>query len=180
MERRARTTRIRAAIASAWLLAALAGNALAQIVYKCSGPGLPVAYQQTPCASGLRGEQIRLAPVTARPVETVAAPAPARPARRASRPSGATPRAAATSVSYECRSAGGAVFYRHGRCPASIVRRPTGSPRAAQGIDRVQATALPRAEACRRQRSGARDGVEHDETVSTYERNLGRDPCRRY
>ena len=162
------------------LLALLNGDAVAQTVYKCTGAGLPVAFQQVPCRSGQRSEAIRLAPVPARAAEPVAAPAPVRPAARTPREPRARPRAAATPVSYECRSAGGAVFYRHGRCPGSIARRPTASPRAAAGLDRVQGTPLPRAEACRRQRNGARDGAEHDETVSTYERNLGRDPCRRH
>ncbi len=180
MEHRIRSIRSGTGLILAAGLAALSGSVTAQTVYKCSGPGQPVAYQQTPCASGLRSEQLRLAAVASVPPEPASASATARPAARAPREPRGRPRTVATPVSYECRSVGGAVFYRHARCPASITRRSTGSPRAAEGVDRVQATPLPRAEACRRQRHGAREGAEHDETVSTYERNLGRDPCRRY
>lgn len=180
MQSRIRFLKTRSGLVLASLLALPAGSAIAQTVYKCSGAGQPVAYQQTPCGAGLRSEPIRLAPVAPASTAATEAPATAKPAVRPPRPTAAKPRAAAMPVSYECRSAGGAVFYRHGRCPATIARGPSGSPRAALGVDRVQATPLPRAEACRRQRNGARDGAEHDETVSTYERNLGRDPCRRY
>lgn len=181
MQTRFRPCTTRAGLVLGWLFAMLCGSAIAQTVYKCSGPaGQPVAYQQTPCAPGLHGEAIRLAPIAAPAPDATAAPARSKPATRAPRPASDRPRASPTPISYECRSAGGAVFYRHARCPASIPRRAGAAPRAAEGVDRVQATALPRAEACRRQRRGARDGAEHDETVSTYERNLGRDPCRRY
>jgi hypothetical protein len=45
----------------------------------------------------------------------------------------------------------------------------------------VTAIALPRDEACRRMAAAGsigRAGREHDERVSTYDRNAGRDPCR--
>ncbi|RYD14485.1 MAG: hypothetical protein EOP90_12635 [Lysobacteraceae bacterium] len=87
--------------------------------------------------------------------------------------------------SFECRATNGEVFYRHARCPGSIpagasARRPS---RGAAGSVGVRATPVPRREACRRIEAGARSGRagrERDETVTTYERNLGRDPCRRF
>jgi hypothetical protein len=45
----------------------------------------------------------------------------------------------------------------------------------------VSSQRIAREEACREiQRAGAagRAGHEHDEVVSSYEHNLGRDPCR--
>jgi hypothetical protein len=95
-------------------------------------------------------------------------------------------------MSYQCRAADGQVFYRHGACPHSI---PAGSAHVAGASTRGKASSrggsgatvsvstqrIPREEACYEiQRAGAagRAGHEHDEIASTYEHNLGRDPCR--
>ncbi|MGH8172496.1 MAG: hypothetical protein ACREPX_05075 [Rhodanobacteraceae bacterium] len=93
-------------------------------------------------------------------------------------------------VSYECRAANGELFYRHGACPKQISAKSsaTGASARTRGASDTQsysvsAQALPRGEVCRQiARAGSigRGGHERDENVSTYERNLGRDPCRRY
>jgi hypothetical protein len=47
----------------------------------------------------------------------------------------------------------------------------------------VRSQALPRGEVCRRIAAAGsigRAGHARDESVSTYDRNLGRDPCRYY
>ena len=89
-------------------------------------------------------------------------------------------------VSYECRAANGEVFYRHGSCPHQITADGAGTAsrkRSGGGSSSVSVTAeaLPRGEVCRRMAAAGsigRAGHERDENVSTYDRNLGRDPCR--
>jgi hypothetical protein len=92
-------------------------------------------------------------------------------------------------MSFECRASDGQVFYRHTSCPGSIATDGRGGSRRGRswtqrGVpDRVtvSATRIPRAQACRRIHAGGssvRRGHEHDEDVSAYDHNLGRDPCR--
>ena len=102
-------------------------------------------------------------------------------------------RSARTSVevvSYECRAANGELFYRHGACPKQITAKPKTSgesarKRSASDAQAYAVTAQPltRSEVCRQMaRAGSigRAGHERDESVSTYDKNLGRDPCRRF
>lgn len=168
-----------------WVLLDPAANALAGPVYRCV-QGDAVAYQDHHCADTASQQQLRLiepdaVPMALTPKPTRSAPSvPARAARR-----GVRQAAPAVVLSHECRSRDGAVFYRHDRCPASIpgndVRgtQPRGHGTAAVP---VSGRTLPRRDACRRMRasSAGRQGSEHDDRVSSYERNLGRDPCRRY
>ncbi|MEO7917423.1 MAG: hypothetical protein ABIR16_07235, partial [Dokdonella sp.] len=79
--------------------------------------------------------------------------------------------------SWECRTASGLVFYRHSRCPASMVDASTGGSKSRRVT--VSAQSIDRREGCRRMRNRARDGSELDDRVSAYERNLGRDTCGR-
>ncbi len=150
----------------------------AQTIYKCSGGDGPVAFQQTPCARAQQSQRIDLV----LPAAPVAAPAPAAPKPKARTPRTTTRRAPAARElqSFECRSAEGALFYRHSACPSSIPRRGRSAERGDGNSDRVRGTPIPRSDACRRMRSPGRDGREHDDNVSTYDRNLGRDPCRRH
>jgi len=102
-------------------------------------------------------------------------------------------RAEPHAASFECRSADGQVFFRHGGCPHSVPaspgaaasQRPAGSTKTGAtksgGSVSVSSRRIDRDEACRQiHRAGAigRAGHEHDDDVGTYERNLGRDPCR--
>jgi hypothetical protein len=93
-------------------------------------------------------------------------------------------------VSYECRAGNGELFYRHGACPKQITAKPKtsgGSARKRDASDAqtyaVTAQPLARGEVCRQMaRAGSigRAGHERDDSVPTYDKNLGRDPCRRY
>jgi len=93
-------------------------------------------------------------------------------------------------MAYECRVSDGRIFYRLGACPHSLgadvgreSKTPRGKGSSARGGDSVHVASrqIPREQACREiHRAGAigRDGHEFDEHVSTYEHNLGRDPCK--
>jgi len=174
------------------LLLGLASGARAASVYKCTGAQGEAAYQSQPCADGQQAKVIGIAPAPAY------APSPhyaldhdetVRSARTAARGRSGERREAAP-VSYECRAADGQLFYRHGSCPHSI---PAAHARAASASTHGKGAArgsgvtvsvspqrIAREEACHEiQRAGSagRAGHEHDEVVSTYEHNLGRDPC---
>jgi hypothetical protein len=166
------------------MLLALANGVRAQPVYKCVGCAGEVAYQQVPCAADSRQTAIELDPAPAY------APSPDYAVERSTRraQSTRTARVEAPPVSFECRAADGQVFYRHGGCPHSIAAAPgAGAPQrrgaASKGGSGVAVSSrrIDRDEACRRIRAAGsigRAGHEHDEDVGTYERNLGRDPCR--
>jgi hypothetical protein len=92
-------------------------------------------------------------------------------------------------VSYECRMSDGEIFYRHAACPPEITTASTEERHYPNGtwspqVDykyTVTSTKITREEACRQiNRPGAagREGRKYDQTVSTYDKNLGRDPCR--
>lgn len=185
-----------------WLIAA---GAHAASVYKCVDAQGHLAYRDTPCAADAQQRKLDLRPLPtigdpsevaaskrapthyARPWSRERKTARARkPSMRATRPKPET--------SWECRAADGEVFYRHRRCPSSIpgdgvVRgdyAETQSGKRSRGRRdawarvRVHGTKIPRAEACRRIHSAGaagRDGRTHDETVSTYDHLMGRDPC---
>ncbi|HET7845119.1 MAG TPA: hypothetical protein VFL14_13275 [Xanthomonadales bacterium] len=102
---------------------------------------------------------------------------------RRSRGAAARANARREAESHRCTTAGGAVFYRHGACPAQVARNASarGARGAREAADAVSDEPVPRAEACREiARAGAasRAGHEHDARTDTYDHNLGRDPCR--
>lgn len=160
----------------------------AQKVYRCADAAGPASYQDRPCADPRHERVIEL---TMPPPSVDAAAQPANPAPRAAAAPRASKRNAGQRIgkrrdavmSWECRAANGELFYRHSACPATIPDKARRGGRAGSSAVRVQATPLPRSDACRRiQAAGSigRAGRERDETVTTYERNLGRDPCRRF
>ena len=167
------------------LLLGLAAGVRAESVYKCTDAYDGVAYQTQPCTAAQQQTMLAIAPTPAY------APSPQyavehsgkRAPRRSTRVARAEPRQV---TSYECRASDGEVFYRHGGCPRSIAAtgsnsRKRGRGRAGGASVSVSARPIPRDEACvQMHRAGAigRNGREHDEDVSTYERNLGNDPCR--
>ncbi|NCT68774.1 MAG: DUF4124 domain-containing protein [Rhodanobacteraceae bacterium] len=176
------------------LLFALASvDAHADMVYRCRGSDGALAYQDRPCPAAQQQTQLELAaPALASAAADTAVETPRRASGRASRPPRKAARPERVVQSWECRAANGAVFYRHSACPKTI---PAPSASVTSGKRRgkargtghetvaVSAHALPRAEACRRlAAAGAigRAGHAHDEQVSTYERNAGRDPCRKF
>ena len=155
------------AVAAAW-------PAHAQSVYRCSDAKGALAFQDKPCAGGEAQSEIAIEPAPAYAASPdYGVDKPTRVSRAAHSSSRASARNA-EPMSYECRAANGDVFYRHGRCPATIRGKGRGATSSA-----VTANAIPRSEACARMAHTSHAGRERDETVSTYERNLGRDPCRR-
>ena len=172
------------------LLLGLAGGVRAAPVYKCTGAQGEVAYQSQPCAHGQAGTVIEIAPAPAyapSPHYAIDHDESARPTRTATRGRSVERREAAP-VSYECRAADGQLFYRHGACPHSIPAGPAhgagahgkSAGRGSGATVKVSAQRVAREQACheiRRAGSAGRAGHEHDEVVSSYEHNLGRDPC---
>lgn len=172
------------------LLLVIANGVRAQPVYKCVGAGGAVAYQDRACAEDQQVRVIELDPAPA------FAPSPEYAVERVTAGRARTARASraeAPPTSFECRSADGQVFFRHGGCPHSIPashgappsQRASGKGKSgganAGGSVSVSSRRIDRDEACRQiHRAGSigRAGHEHDEDVGTYERNLGRDPCR--
>lgn len=176
--------------------------AAAATVYKCTDSEGHIAYQNTFCTTQQQSRVMQFAPPpkpgsTAPVVENRAGKGKARGkavggrSRAASRPSHPRSQRAATPAedqSWECRLGNGEVFYQHAPCPAgayashSESHSPTrGRRRGADRLTPVSSKPIPRAEACRRihaPSASSRAGHERDEDVSTYERNLGRDPCR--
>ena len=168
------------------LLAGTAGVAHAGPVFKCVGAAGEVAYQDEPCALAQRESLVAIEPAPAwQPSpEYAVEQRSAAPAHAAAR----SRRAHDELVSYECRAADGQVFYRHSGCPHAIASGPAGGSAhyggtrsAGSGSVAVSAIRVTRADACREiGRAGAigRSGHAYDEVTPTYDRNLGRDPCR--
>ncbi len=149
----------------------------AATVYRCAGGDGAVAFQDQPCREG--GTQRVLAIVSHDPpasVASIAAEKPERPER--SWVVGVSRKRVVEPTSFACRTNTGMLFYRHSRCPTSLVNGTDVNGRSRRVM--VASQAVERREACRRMRNGARDGNEFDDKVSTYERNLGRDTCRNY
>jgi len=90
--------------------------------------------------------------------------------------------------SWQCRIGNGEVYYQHSPCPRTAIAsvelrdsRTHGRSRSAAQAVPVSGNPLPRTEACQRIHAASasgRAGHERDEDVSSYERSLGRDPCR--
>lgn len=173
-------------IAGLCLLAAAAG-VRAEVVYKCVDAQGGVSYQDIACA-GQQQSEIPIAPTlrnAPQPHYTTERAHPQPPAHQAR----AAHEHAAREMAFECRASDGRLFYRLGGCPHSIAgastsnngRHGKGGGRSSSGSASVAARRIPREEACREiHRAGAigRDGHEFDEHVSSYERNLGHDPCK--
>lgn len=185
------------ALAAVFLFVIGIAPAHADAIYKCRTARGEIAYQDRACANVAEETRIEIAPA---PIATIAT-APDRAERTSARPprgnAGTTAprrqRGPQHAMSYECRAANGEVFYRHSHCPATIAVSATNAatartrkhPRGARGAatQRIAVSARPitRADACKRLASAGsigRAAREYDETISTYERNAGRDPCR--
>ena len=168
------------------LFAAAAGVRAEAAVYKCVDAQGAVAYQQVACGAQQRQGMIEIASAPRY------APSPHYAVERRVESLARAPRSKRERVSeemaYECRASDGRVFYRLGACPHSIGgdadSTPTKSSRGkktASGSVHVAARRIPRDAACHEiHRAGAigRDGHEFDEHISTYERDLGHDPCK--
>ena len=184
---------------TAALLWGAASGAHAASVYRCVDAHGRIAFQDTPCATHARERKLDLQPqpLIGAPGEHTARVAATKHSRGIVRRSKKPRRTARVkpATSWECRAADGEVFYLHTRCPGSIpgdgvVRWQDGDDppsgkrsrhrRNARGAVPGHGKKINRGEACRRlQSAGAagRDGHTHDETVSTYDHLMGRDPC---
>jgi hypothetical protein len=149
-----------------------------ETIFKCVDSEGGIAFQAVPCKPGLRESQVAINPAPA----VSASPDYARPRqRKAAAPKSSASASRQTIVySFECRSRSGLLFYRHDHCPASIDRSGLIGGRRGASRETVSGRRIPRLQACRGMRSARRDGREFDNVPTTYERNLGRDPCRRY
>jgi len=186
----------------AWLvcttLLLLGFGARAASVYRCVDANGRLAFQDTPCATQARQRKLDVQPqpLIGAPGEhaaRIAATPHKRSVARVRKKSARTTRAK-PATSWECHAVDGEVFYRHTRCPGSVpgdgtVRSGyaekmqssrTRSRQGAWGRVPVHGKKITRAEACRRIHSAGaagRDGHARDETVSTYDHLMGRDPC---
>ncbi len=172
------------------LLFFLAAGVRAGTVYKCTDVQGGVAYQSQPCTAVQHEKVIDIAPApaySASPQYAVDRDANEHATRRGRTNTMREQRAprSASAEAYECRTADGQVFYRHASCPHSIAAAQVNGAkgrgrRTAQSVS-VSSRRVSRDEACtqmRRAGAAGRSGREHDEDVSTYDKNLGRDPCR--
>jgi hypothetical protein len=162
-----------------WILLAVFGsashhlNATAGPVFRCVDAAGAIAFQDRPCANGQHQSEVTIepAPVPSRSPEYAVEEGRPHAGNRASRRTHARARA----VAFECHASDGRVFYRLGACPHAV--------KAADGSRtpvHVSAQRVDRDRACRQmRRAGAigRAGHEFDEKISTYDKNLGRDPC---
>lgn len=163
-------------------LLGLAFGARAGTIYKCVDATGAITFQDQICTGAQTQHELEIAPAPA------FAPSPkyaieARTQHASFRESRSPSRSARASA-YECRASDGRVFYRLGACPRSLaaegVSTGRGKGRGAGASVSVSGHLIPREEACmqmRRAGSIGRGGHEFDEHVSTYDKNLGRDPC---
>lgn len=167
----------------------LASGARAGPLYRCVDARGNTRFTDLACTAGENVQKVDVAPVPA------FSPSPqyAVPGRKAREPALPTRRSAASlgrqhetssalERSYECRSVDGQIFYRHVACPHTIEAKSDGLGRghAAKKKVEVRAVRVSREEACaqmRRAGASGRSGHAHDEDVSSYEKNLGHDPC---
>jgi hypothetical protein len=114
--------------------------------------------------------------------------APASPVQRPPSPVSNGFSTNANEMSYECRLPNGEVFYRHDGCPATASTGTSvthdsvrGSWSTSSNDVAVTSKQISREEACSKMNSAGaigREGRARDQQVSTYDKNLGRDPCR--
>jgi len=161
----------------------LAAGVRAESVYICVD-GDVVAYQSKPCADLSRATIIDIAPAPAFAPSPHYAIAPPRTETRAALKHSTHAQREPVKDAFECRGSDGTVFYRLGHCPRSVGGddddRRGAKSRGAKPVS-VSGRAVSRDEACAQmRRAGAigRKGHEFDETISTYDRNIGNDPCK--
>lgn len=181
-----------------WILVAagLATSAVAcaQTVYKCVDSQNRIAFQQTPCEAGQRESEVAIKPSPPPPPQPPSRPAPSRESVLAAREymanlareaEPAPVQSAPVVQSYQCTTVAGEVFYTHSPCPEVVRDGNTGNyGHTGAGVNwhysSVTGKPIPRALACRAMRSAGDIARRLDEKISTYDKNLGRDPCRGY
>lgn len=185
-----------------WILVAVglavSAVASAQTVYKCVDSENRIAFQQTPCQAGQRESEVAIKPSPPPPPPPPPSrPAPSREGALAAREymanlareaEPAPVQSAPVVQSYQCTIVTGEVFYRHSRCPDGVRNgtemrfyRYTGAVESGPHYVAVtESKPVPRSFACQEMRSAGRSGRKYDEQISTYDKNLGRDPCKNY
>ena len=165
------------------LLLGLAFGVRAGSVYKCMDAAGAITFQDQTCAATQAQSEVEIAPTPAyAPPPKYAVESHA--SRTSFRPVRSQSRSGYRDTAYECRSSDGRVFYRLGACPRSLAAEGNGSShgkgRAGSSSVSVSGHPVSREDACaqmRRAGSIGRGGHEFDEHISTYDKNLGRDPC---
>jgi hypothetical protein len=161
----------------------IASHSSAQTIYKCVDAEGRIAYQEQACKSMQTAHEIRLDPPPARSSEKQNDAVLVKTSRAQKAPQTRAQKKEPPVYSFECRTASGALFYRHSACPSRIPAENASygtGKRSSVASEPVQSRQVPRNDACRGMRKVGRKGREHDHQISTYDRNLGRDPCRRY
>jgi hypothetical protein len=165
-----------------------------EVVYRCvPATGGATVYQSTPCGKNSEVVKIRKedqARLLLRAMEREALVSPVSsfiPVQTPRQPDPQSQSAISTSPapSFKCLTADGKVFYRHDACPAASpvvvvtdVQTRRGI-RQVKTVDYVPVSSAPvsQEEACREIRKTSRSS-KMDQKYSSYDRNLGRDPCR--
>lgn len=173
----------------------LVAGVRAESVYKCTDAQGSIAFQARPCSPRQDETQVQILPAPPHASSPDYGVVDRKQSQRVHNERGGRHQAAhPAQMSYECRVSDGEVFYRHSACPHSVAAdvgagsknrsatgsRTPGSKTAPQHLT-VSSHPVSREEACAQMhRAGAigRAGHTHDEDVSTYDHNLGRDPCR--
>jgi hypothetical protein len=171
------------------LMLGLVAGVRAESVYKCTDAQGAIAFQALPCPPQQDETQVDIMPAPAHAASPDYSVTDRKQPQRAHNERSGRQAMRPSQMSYECRVSNGEVFYRHSACPHSATadspaigknRSVGGSKTPSQKLT-VSSRQVPREEACAQMhRAGAigRAGHAHDEDVSTYDRNLGRDPCR--
>lgn len=165
----------------------------AEQVYKCRGSDGHLSYQARPCAQGQSESTVIIhkAPPPPLPATKPTRSAPARAGTNNATRVTAPPRPPPPRqvMSYKCTAQDGRVFYRHHACPPDIDIGKSITVDRIRGVEtwpvttRVASEAVPRAEACaaiNKLTASSRNGYELDDRVSSYDKNLGRGPCKGY
>ncbi len=188
-------------LVAALIAASACGNVTAKRLYRCDS-GNSASYQDSPCAKPESQKVVGHIVVEEVPAEHAsswvsqapAAPAASPPGSRQMPHQSSNPAALVREEpqSFRCVASNGAVFYRHDRCPSTVDHKTFHSAHYDRSTGNQVVTSTPtystvttekvsRKEACREMGTIAnrsRRDRNRDGAASTYERNLGRDPCR--
>lgn len=178
---------------------AMVGISRAASVYKCVDGKGAITFQQIACTAGATGQKVKLraeppVPPSGLPPGTIVTRDSSSVASRGAEPPSLPPRNppsvdpfypsgadAGRARGFECRTAAGVTFYRVDECPRNLEvgSMPTYSARGefsgSVPINMpVKSREISNAEACNKM---GRQPMRYD-TVSSYDKRNGKDPCR--
>lgn len=172
----------------ACLLLAIPGVSAAA-VYKCVDSKGVATFTEKPCAPDAEPLKIRDDYLGGSPIPVEPTPKPREDETPVQSPTVIRVQMTQRSrdlVSYKCSTPDGVVFYRHSECPRNIAVFSPGTVGGMAASIRVYAPVeqveVSRKFACTQiygPDAEKRSGRHEDEKYSTYDRNLGRDPCRK-